>query len=263
MTTSLVSSTDAREASSIEKVLLTLLAFETRSRWTLHELAEHLALPKSSVHRFLAALVRFRFVQQDRSGQYYLGYRTWAIAQNEQSFEFLRVLAQPILEKLVSETRETAFLSVRSGLHSLCIARVNTPQEVQLLIKVGTASPLHLGASNTVLLAFMPVQERTAIIKQTVLDPQEQQRVEDEMALITRNGYAFSSSQLTPGAAAIGVPVFDANDRLVAALSIGAPAYRLTHAKALSMLPALQDAASKLQEGVRRLALQTQSAHIG
>jgi DNA-binding IclR family transcriptional regulator len=201
-------------------------------------------------------LVRFHFVQQDRTGQYYLGYRTWAIAQHEQSFEFLRVLAQPILRDLVDETRETAFLSVRSGLHSLCIARVNTPQEVQLLIKVGTASPLHLGASNTVLLAFMPERERATVIEQTVLDPQEQQRVEAEMISIVKNGYAFSSSQLTPGAAAIGVPVFDVHERVIAALSIGAPAYRLTYEKALSMLPALQQAATKLQASVWRLARQ-------
>lgn len=254
MTQTLPPSTDTREASSIEKVLLTLIAFETRPRWTLHELAEHLALPKSSVHRLLAALVRFNFVQQDRAGEYYLGYRTWAIAQHERSFEFLRVLAQPILRNLVEETRETAFLTVRSGLHSLCIARVNTPQEVQLLIKVGTASPLHLGASNTVLLAFLPEHERSTVIEQTVLDPQEQQRVKAEMELIAKNGYAFSSSQLTPGAAAIGVPIFDVHRRVLAALSIGAPAYRLTYEWALSILPALKKAAAKLQANIWKLA---------
>ena len=253
MSRSATSPIDPREATSIEKVLLVLLAFEERPQWSLQELSTHLALPKSSVHRLLSALTRFQFVQQDqgKNGKYYLGFRAWSLAQQGRDYEFMRVMALPVLDDLVGATGETAFLMVRSGLHALCIARADTPHGVRFLIDVGTASPLHLGASNTVLLAFLPQLERTTILDQTVHDAEERAQAERVMATIVQDGYAFSSSQLTPGAAAIGIPIFDHDDRLVAGLSIGAPAYRFTRERALTMLPALREAASRLQESLR------------
>lgn len=237
-----------REASSIDKVLLVLLAFEKNTSWTLHELSIYLSMPKTTTHRLLTALTHYQFLLKDDSGRYHLGFRIWSMAQQQQSFQFMQVIAQPILEELVNKTQETSFLSVRSGFHSLCVARVNTPNEVQLLIKVGSASPLHLGASNSVLLAFLPEAERYQILEQTILDSTIRHQVCEEMLMIRKDGFAFSSSQLTPGAAAIGVPVFDHEQRLLAAVSIGAPAYRFARERALSMLPSLKDSAQKLQK---------------
>ncbi len=246
---SLTEAATSREASSIDKVLLVLLAFEKNTSWTLQGLSSYLNMPKTTVHRLLAALTHYQFLLKDDAGRYSLGFRIWSMAQQQQSFQFMQLIAQPILEELVAKTQETSFLSVRSGFHSLCIARINTPKEVQLLIRVGSASPLHLGASNSVLLAFLPEAERDRILEQTILEPPVRQQVLEEMLTIAKDGFAFSSSQLTPGAAAIGVPVFDQQKRLLAAVSIGAPEYRFSKERALSMLPILREAAQKLEKG--------------
>ena len=237
-----------REATSSEKVLLTLLAFEEKERWTLQELAEHLGLPKSTVHRLLATLTRFQFVHQHHSGAYYFGHRVWSMGQKKRSYELLCALAQPVLHDLVRTTEESALVTVRTGLHSLCVARVDTPQDVRLRIEIGTVSPLHLGASNTVLLAFTPEQERNAILQQTVPDKDLRAGAAREASIIAARGYSYSASQLSPGVAALGVPILDWEGKLVAGLSIGAPAYRFTLERAKSMLPALRAAVSRLGE---------------
>jgi DNA-binding IclR family transcriptional regulator len=238
---------DRTSATAAEKVLHVLGAFERRTRWALGDLAGELGLPKSTVHRLLATLKSTGFVQQDpRDGAYQVGMRIWGLAKRAKDFDALAHTATPTLQALVAETGETAFISVRDGFHSLCVARVNTPQGVRLLIDVGTASPLHLGASNTVLLAFLPEAERSLVIAQTVLQPDERRGVEAEMRAIAQDGYAYSSEQLTPGAAALGVPIFDVDGRVLAALSIGAPAYRFERERALAMLPALRRAAAAL-----------------
>jgi DNA-binding IclR family transcriptional regulator len=240
---------DAAGTSAAEKVLAVLASFEGRPRWSLRDLALQVGLPKSSVHRLLGALQATDFVAKDpRDDSYHVGPMVWRLAGRAREFDALAEAALPVLRDLVTATDESAFITVQDGLHALCIARVNTPQGVRLLLEVGTASPLHLGASNTVLLAFLPAVERSMILSQTVLQPAELLAAEAEMQRIAQDGYAYSSSQLTPGAAALGVPVFDADRRVVAGLSIGAPAYRFERERALGALPALRRAAALLAQ---------------
>lgn len=231
-----------------EKILHVLVAFERRPAWPLAELCHELDLPKSTVHRLLATLKAFGFVHQEhRDAPYRLGYRVWSLAQRGRDHDELAARARPILAGLVEASRETAFLTVREGLHAFCVARVDTPQDVRLLIEVGSANPLHLGASNTVLLAFADEIERSMVLSQTVLEPAERLAAESEMRRIVLQRYAFSSEQLTAGAAAVGVPVFDGDGRVAACLSIGAPAYRFQHDRAVSCLPELRRAARALE----------------
>ena len=235
-------------ATAAEKLLYVLVAFEGRSSWSLADLSEHLDLPKSTLHRLLATLKAFGFIRQEhRDAPYRLGYRVWSLAQRGPDHDELAALARPILSGLVEATRETAFLTVRDGLHAFCVARVNTPQDVRLLIEVGSANPLHRGASNTVLLAYADEIERSMVLSQTVLEPAERLAAEDEMRRIVAQAFAYSSEQLTVGAAAIGVPVFDVDGRIAACLSVGAPAYRLDRDRAASFLPSLRTAARALE----------------
>jgi DNA-binding IclR family transcriptional regulator len=242
---------EIQPATAGEKVLHVLSAFEEKPEWILHELAVHLQIPKSSLHRHLAALRAFGYVQQDpRTGRYLLGSRIAALASAARRPEALVAAAYPFLTRLVDETGETAFITVREGLHAVCASRVNTPHGVRLLIEVGTASPLHLGASNTALLAFLPEVERSMILSQTVIQPEALTAAEAAMDRIAKAGYAYSCEDLTPGAAALGVPVFGA-DGVMACLSIGAPSYRFRWSEAERHLPALLRAAAELS---RKLA---------
>lgn len=224
-------------------------AFGHRSRWALQDLAAYLGLPKSTVHRLLRTLISMQFVDQDpRDSSYHLGFRLWSLAKRSRDFDALAASAAPTLHELVEKTDESAFMMVQDGLHALCVARVNGSQNVRLLIDVGSVSPLHLGASNSTILAFLDDAERSAILASTVSEVEERDRVEEEMRQIAREGFAYSSSQLTPGAAAIGVPILDGSGQVLAGLSIGAPAYRFDRERALTMLPVLQEAARFLAQ---------------
>jgi DNA-binding IclR family transcriptional regulator len=237
----------AGTGSAAEKVLRTLAAFEERPNWSLQDLAKRLSMPKSTVHRLLGTLKAMQFVDQDpHDSSYRLGFRLWSLAQRSRDFDALAAAAMPTLEALVEETGETAFMMVQEGIHALCIARVDTPQGVRFLIEVGSASPLHLGASNSVILAFLEETERSALLSRMVLPPEVRRLTEDEMKAIKSHGFAYTSEQLTPGAAAIGVPVLDSHGGVVAGLSIGAPAYRFDRERALTMLPSLSQAARSL-----------------
>ena len=236
------------KATAAEKVLQVLLAFERRGSYGLHDLAHALALPKSTVHRLLGTLKGFGLVHQDpRTNHYHLGARLWAMARRGPDHGAMARLAEPILRQLVDQSGETAFLTVREGLHAYCIARIDTDNGVRLLIEVGSANPLHLGASNTVLLAFDTPDERRRVLERTVLDPGVRATTAHTMERIAAQGYAFSSEELTPGAAAIGVPIFGADGAITAGLSIGAPSYRFPLERATALLNPLRRAAHALE----------------
>lgn len=223
-------------------------AFAVRSRWSVGELATHLALPKSTVHRLLATLCAFHYVSQDHAdSSYVLGSRLARLASGLRQHDTIAYAAQPALQKLVAETNESAFLTVREGLRSLCVARLNAHRPIAVLTDVGLASPLHLGASNTVLLAFMPLSERNEILLQTVSDADERAAVGPRLVRIVSDGFAYSTSQLTPGASALGVPVLDETGRAVACLSLGAPTFRFERSRAMAVLPTLKVLALEIE----------------
>lgn len=224
-----------------------LAAFERRARWGLVDLARHLGIPKSSAHRLLASLCSVGFVQHDpHDGEYLLGPRAWGLAGRVGDADTIVDFAMPTLRDLRSAAGETTFLTVQEGAQARCAARVNAEHEVAVLIAQGAASPLHLGASNTVLLAFLPEVERRLWVAEALEDAIARAAVERELRAIEAAGFAYSASQLTPGAAAIGVPVRGASGRVLAGLSIGAPAYRFSRERALEVLPLLVRAGDAL-----------------
>jgi IclR family acetate operon transcriptional repressor len=94
---------------------------------------------------------------------------------------------------------------------------------------VGLAVPLHCSALGKVLLAFgaaeLPpgrLQQRTAKTITT------RQGLRAELAAVRDRGYALTDQELEPGLVAVAAPVFADGPAAVAAISVSAPATRLT-----------------------------------
>ncbi|MDO8431889.1 MAG: helix-turn-helix domain-containing protein [Candidatus Binatus sp.] len=83
---------------------------------TLAELARRVELPKSTALRLLAVLQRHRFVERESStGDYRLGLKLFELgSQAAAQFDF-GDRAQPYLDRLMSSTGESVFLSVLDG----------------------------------------------------------------------------------------------------------------------------------------------------
>jgi DNA-binding IclR family transcriptional regulator len=91
---------------------------------------------------------------------------------------------------------------------------------------VGGSQPLNLGAAPRALLAFdedalLPgllaegLSRRTG---QSIVDPRS---LRTDLAETRRRGYSISDEDVTPGVGAIGAPIFGADGRATAALSLG------------------------------------------
>lgn len=134
-------------------------------------------------------------------------------------------VAHPLMARLARETGESAFLTVVSGDESVCVHKVDSPQHIRVTLSIGGRYPLHAGASNKILLAYLPSQALDELIAQglqritpnTVIDSTQ---LKEDLASIRKQGWAYSVGELTPGVAAVAVPLWNSNGSMVAALSI-------------------------------------------
>jgi len=149
-----------------DKLLQILLAFENEPEWQLRELAKSLNLAKSTLHRHLGKLKEYGLVEQDEvTNSYRLGFRAWRLALLARPYEGLRRTARPHLERLTTILQETTFLTVVEGINSFCIDRSEGSQRLRLSMEVGSQAPLHLGASNLVLLANLAPEDREKAVR--------------------------------------------------------------------------------------------------
>ena len=218
---------------TVSRALDVLLLFSEESpEWSVAELSQALDLHRSIVYRILCTFEQRGIVTRNGTGRHYrLGLKLVELANAVLAGIDLRQAAHPVMERLVRETSETAFLTVISSDESVCIHRIESPQRIRVTLAIGKRYPLYAGASNKLLLAYLPAERITEIIAQglkqltpnTITDPD---RLREDLAKIRRRGWAFSVGELTPGVAAIAAPLRDSNGEVVAALSIGGLASR-------------------------------------
>ena len=109
------------------------------------------------------------------------------------------------------------------------IAQVNSRFLIGGTNWVGLAVPLHCSALGKVLLAFggaaMPTEPFEARTARTILT---RAALGTELAAVRDRGYAVTDEELEPGLVAVAAPVFAGGLTAIAAISVSAPASRLT-----------------------------------
>ena len=208
---------------------------EARPEWSTTAIARSLDLPVPSVHRILAALRRLGYVSQhEDTRRFRLGAAALSLGERARAVADLRPVALGPLRRLSDATGETALLTVLTPERDrgVCLERVETPQPLRLSVQPGRQLPLHAGASQKALLAFMREDEIEALIagpldrfcQSTITDPRALRR---ELKTIRARGWASSYEETNVGVWGIAVPVLSDSD-VVCAVGIAGPSPRLS-----------------------------------
>jgi len=218
----------------------------------LTEIARLAGFGKATTHRLLAALTDVGFASQNSATRHYhLGARLGMISRQAHQQD-IASLARPSLDRLASVTEDTAYLSVREGLRSLCLGREQGAFPIKTLsLDVGQTRPLGVGSGSLALLAFLPKAETDAIIESNERWLRDYPAfTPDKLRGLVRQtraqGFSFVEGLIIPGVNAIGVPVFDVQKRPVAAFSITAIAERVHGERTLQLAALLQEEARHL-----------------
>ncbi len=200
---------------------------------SLTRLAAQAGLHTASAHRILGALMAHGLVEKTGAGEYDLGVRWLEVGNRLRARLNIRQVAMPTMQKLAELTGETVNLIVRRGDEAVYVERVSGGQTlIQVVQVVGAHAPLHVTAVGKIFLAedtasgVMGYADRTGLPAYTPNTLTTLDRLQAELDTIRREQLAYDREEAERGVACIGAPVRDAEGKLVAGLSISAPADR-------------------------------------
>lgn len=195
----------------------------------LGELAAAVELPKSTVHRLVAALADEELVGTTPDGRIRLGgglARLGAASRQSLGDDLM-----PILRQLHAELDETVDLAVLDGGVARFVEQLAAPHRLRAVSAVGAAFPLHCTANGKALLAALPDEHVRTLLPSRLerFTPStivSRRALLAELARIRADGVAFDREEHTVGICAAGVAVLDAAANPVAAISVPVPTPR-------------------------------------
>jgi DNA-binding IclR family transcriptional regulator len=222
------------------------------------------ALDKATVSRLLRTLVETGWVRQDAvTRQYRLSGKILRLAANVRLHLDLRTVARPHLRALLEDLGETVHLGVMEDLGVFYVDKLESPNSIQLVSRVGQVMPLHSTSLGKAILAALPEDEREAKIARMDFVPRTDRTITNaaafrrELIRIQQRGYATDDRENEPLGACVAAAIIGPEGRPVGAVSVSGPHYRVhshledfgEHARATAAAVALDLGAS--QEDVR------------
>ena len=201
---------------------------------SLKELSAATELHPSTAHRILNDLVVKRFVDRVEPGTYRLGMRLLELGNIVKSRLSVREAALDLMRALHRKTHQTINLSVRQSDEIVYIDRSFSERSgMQVVRAIGGRAPLHLTSTGKLFLsvddpkAVRAYATRTGLAGHNKNSITDLTKLERELSMVRALGYARDNEELELGVRCMAAGICDDSGKLVAGLSISAPADRL------------------------------------
>jgi DNA-binding IclR family transcriptional regulator len=219
---------------SVDRAISVLQVLARHGAAGVTEISKELGIHKSTVFRLLATLEARGLVEQSASrAEYQLGYGVVQLAAGATRKYDLSIISRPICIELAEVVGETVSIAINDGAEIITIDQVIGSAEVTSVNWVGQRSPLHTTASGQVFLATMTPEERKLALKgglapnteHTIVD---EMRLEERLAEIGRQGYAYSVDEHEIGLAGVAAPIRSLGGGVIATVAASGPSFRMT-----------------------------------
>lgn len=223
------------------------------------QMAAALELSPSNAHRLLTALVVEELVQQDsRTTRYSLGPELLRWAHLVLARSPVRQVALEHMQRLVKACNETAILGIygRARQEMMFAATIESTHPLRYAIELNKWIPVHAGATGLAIMAFLPEAEIRAIIKRTRLAPltprsiTAPKRLESELKIVRRRGYAITHGQRTIGAVGLAAPIFGSGGEVVGDIALTIPEQRFDRGATDRLIQALLKCTAAVTAGI-------------
>lgn len=231
--------------------LLRIVAAD-RGATALPELATQAAMPASTAHRLIAALVQEGMLVRAARGRYLLGPAGYSMIDPNGMAKLLRLLGRPILDQLAKTTGETCHLGVLDA-DMVTYLLKSSSRKRDVFTREGIALEAYCTGVGKALLAHLPHDKLeiylssgpfVAVTQTTITDPHI---LADELKAIRQHGYAVDDCEMLTDLRCIAAPILDADGRAIAALSVSMDANASSTKATLAHVPALLAARASLQ----------------
>ena len=201
---------------------------------SLKEISERTGLHPSTAHRILNDLTLGKYVDRPQAGSYRLGMRLLELGNLVKDRIDVREAALGPMRELHKLTHQAVNLSMRQGDEIIYVERSYSERSgMQVVRTVGGRAPLHLTSVGKLFLAHdepsrvRSYATRTGLTGHTRNSITDIARLERELTTVRNTGLARDDEELELGVRCMAAGIFDDQGKLLAGLSISAPADRL------------------------------------
>ncbi|KSU65687.1 IclR family transcriptional regulator domain-containing protein [Arthrobacter sp. NIO-1057] len=251
--------TPSTSVQSLARGLAVISCFDAEHvSMTLSEVAARTELSRATARRFLLTLQELGYVRSN--GKHFeLTSKVLQLGYAYLSSATLPQLMEPVLEDLSAKVHESASASVLDGNEIVYVARVHTRSIMRVGISVGTRFPAVNTSMGRVLLAFGSEELREEVLaggfeSRTGLGIKTVAALRKELEKIRTQGYAVVDQELEIGLRSVAVPIFNADNDVVAAMNVSMSVHPTSeqdaHEAAQAVLPQLLQAADQVRQAL-------------
>lgn len=217
------------------------------------EVARLTGISVSTAGRLMADMKTLGLLTQDPDTMAYMvGSKLLAWAGIYTVTSDIRALALPVMVRLQEKTRETISLYVLEGNERVCVERLESPETVRIVARIGRRIPLYAGSAGKVFLAFMNGERRNDLLDKLELKPMTDRTITDktelasQLNIIRKQGYAVSMGEWVRDASGVAAPIFDQGGRVTGSLTISGPTQRFSESKIKEMAVLVKEGADEI-----------------
>jgi IclR family pca regulon transcriptional regulator len=218
-------------------------------RQTLTEVATRTGLTRAGARRILLTLQTLGYVESDGK-LFVLTPRILDLGFAYLSSMPIWDVAEPVMEDLVEQVKESCSAGVLEGTDIVYVLRVSTRKIMRNSLGVGSRLPAYCTSIGRMLLAGLPDDQVLRLLRASPVEARTRHTVTDVDALLAkvqqarRQGWCLVNQELEEGLVSMAAPIVDRTGATIAAMNISGQANR-TPARQMqeAMLPALREAA--------------------
>ena len=223
------------------------------------EISKRLNINKTAVTRLMHSLVKAEFVHRDEdSGRYNLTHKLFGIGSVYVKNSNLHTIGRPLLEKLTERFNENTQIGILDRTEVMYLEQVKCSQHIGLMSSSGSRLPAYCTGAGKILLSYLSSEELDQFCKlvefkrytqHTVVDPD---LLKQQLPHIKNAGYALVRNEFQGDVLSIGAPVIDGRGKVLAAISLAGPRYRMdSEEKIDEYIEAVVDTAGEISRRVK------------
>lgn len=204
------------------------------------EMAKRLGLPRNSVYEIVKTLVDYGCMAptDGHPHRYAPGVHLLELGNAYATGLDLTREGRRVAEGLARVCKETVHLAVLDGTEVIYLAKVESEHPVRMVSAVGRRIPAHCTAVGKVLLSALSAEEiaeryaePSSLVAITPRSIASLEGLQEELRRVRARGLAFDNSESSVAVCCVAAPVRDHSGRVVAAMSISLPAFRMDSAR--------------------------------
>lgn len=218
---------------ALARGLRVIEAFGRDRRWlTLSDVARLVDMPRASVRRILATLVRLGYAEMD-DRLFRLTPRILTLAGAYLASNAVSDIVQPALERLSDELGEACSAAVLDGAEVVMIAHASPNRMLPVSAQIGFRLPALSSSLGRVLIAALDDKEIETLIARTKVPKLTSSTITDKATLrrailqARADGHALVDQEAEAGFRSISVPLKRRDGRTIAALNVGVHTERM------------------------------------